>query len=196
MGKLFRARAVVTSNESYEVFSDDAFLAVEKNKIVDVGPWHKRPKAKTFSLVDARYGMIIPGLFNLHTHLPMTLFRGIAEDLDLQSWLFKNILPLEQKWMSPEFVRVGAELGVVEEALAKVLTDGGMDPSDSNNPVIAGRSHKWISRIQQIHSQPGIHFFAVGTAHLLGDHSVLELLRKRGFRVRRIESEQDLDPHF
>ncbi|MDB5039085.1 MAG: hypothetical protein JWQ35_2613 [Bacteriovoracaceae bacterium] len=111
MGKVFRAQALVTSNKNHDVFFD-AFLAVDKNKIVDVGPWKKRPRA--FPVTDVSYGMITPGLFNLHTHLPMTLFRGIVEDLALQTWLFDYILPLEKKWVSPEFVRIGTELALCE----------------------------------------------------------------------------------
>jgi 5-methylthioadenosine/S-adenosylhomocysteine deaminase len=113
MPKIFRAQAVVTSNEAHDVFHD-AFLAIDKNKIVDVGPWKKRPRSRSFSLVDATYGMITPGLFNLHTHLPMTLLRGIVEDVDFHSWLFNTIIPTETKWVGPEFVRVGAELALCE----------------------------------------------------------------------------------
>ncbi|MBN8554613.1 MAG: amidohydrolase [Deltaproteobacteria bacterium] len=111
--KVFRAKAIVTSNEAHDVF-EDGFLAIEKNKIVDVGPWKNRPRAKTAQIVDATYGIIAPGLFNLHTHLPMTLLRGVAEDVDFQTWIFKIILPLEKKWVSPEFVRIGTELALCE----------------------------------------------------------------------------------
>ncbi len=58
--------------------------------------------------------LLIPGLINTHTHLPMTLFRGLADDLPLQTWLQEHIWPAEQRWVSPEFVRDGCELAALE----------------------------------------------------------------------------------
>ncbi len=58
--------------------------------------------------------VIIPGLINTHTHVPMTLFRGIADDLDLQDWLTKYIFPAEAKNVNEEFVRAGTRLGLAE----------------------------------------------------------------------------------
>lgn len=113
MGKLFRAKAIVTSNKDHDVFID-GFLAVDKDKIVDVGPWKKRPRSRSFTEVDATYGMITPGLFNLHTHLPMTLLRGIAEDLELKTWLYEKIFPLEKKWVKKDFVAAGTALAACE----------------------------------------------------------------------------------
>ncbi|MDQ3820343.1 MAG: amidohydrolase, partial [Acidobacteriota bacterium] len=64
--------------------------------------------------IDARGRVVIPGLINGHTHVPMTLFRGLADDLDLQEWLTKYIFPAEAKNVSEEFVRVGTRLGLAE----------------------------------------------------------------------------------
>src|SRR5678815_5869802 len=64
--------------------------------------------------IDAREKIIIPGLINGHTHIPMTLFRGLADDLDLQDWLTKYIFPAEAKNVTEEFVRVGTRLGLAE----------------------------------------------------------------------------------
>ena len=58
--------------------------------------------------------VVIPGLINGHTHVPMTLFRGIADDLDLQEWLTKYIFPAEAKNVTEDFVRVGTRLGLAE----------------------------------------------------------------------------------
>lgn len=111
--KLFRAKSIVTSNPQHDVFVD-GFLAVEKDKIIDVGPWKKRPRSKSFKVVDASYGLICPGLYNCHTHLTLSLLRGIAEDVPLQNWLQDYIFPAEQKWVSPEFVKTGTELALCE----------------------------------------------------------------------------------
>jgi 5-methylthioadenosine/S-adenosylhomocysteine deaminase len=65
-------------------------------------------------VVNAAGKVIIPGLINGHTHVPMTLFRGLADDLDLQEWLTKYIFPAEAKNVTEEFVRVGTRLGLAE----------------------------------------------------------------------------------
>jgi 5-methylthioadenosine/S-adenosylhomocysteine deaminase len=64
--------------------------------------------------VDAGGGVIMPGLINTHTHAPMVLFRGLADDLALMDWLQKYIFPAEAKTVSPEFVRVGTRLAALE----------------------------------------------------------------------------------
>src|SRR5213078_1882050 len=65
-------------------------------------------------VIDAKGKVVIPGLINGHTHVPMTLFRGIADDLDLQEWLTKYIFPAEAKNVTEDFVRVGTRLGLAE----------------------------------------------------------------------------------
>ncbi|HEX5488707.1 MAG TPA: TRZ/ATZ family hydrolase [Rhodanobacteraceae bacterium] len=57
---------------------------------------------------------LIPGLVNAHTHNPMTLLRGVADDLPLMTWLREHIWPVEAKVMGPEFVRDGVELAIAE----------------------------------------------------------------------------------
>ncbi len=57
---------------------------------------------------------LIPGLINAHGHTPMTLFRGMADDKPLQTWLEKHIWPAEQRWVNEEFVRDGSELALAE----------------------------------------------------------------------------------
>ena len=57
---------------------------------------------------------LIPGLINAHTHNPMTLMRGLADDLPLMAWLQQHVWPAEGKVMGPEFVRDGVELAIAE----------------------------------------------------------------------------------
>jgi 5-methylthioadenosine/S-adenosylhomocysteine deaminase len=64
--------------------------------------------------IDAAGAVIMPGLINTHTHAPMVLFRGLADDLALMDWLQKYIFPAEAKTVSPEFVRVGTQLAALE----------------------------------------------------------------------------------
>jgi 5-methylthioadenosine/S-adenosylhomocysteine deaminase len=64
--------------------------------------------------IDASGSVVMPGLINTHTHAPMVLFRGLADDLALMDWLQKYIFPAEAKMVSPEFVRVGTRLAALE----------------------------------------------------------------------------------
>src|SRR5436190_17385785 len=64
--------------------------------------------------IDASGSVVMPGLINTHTHAPMVLFRGLADDLALMDWLQKYIFPAEAKAVSPEFVRAGTRLAALE----------------------------------------------------------------------------------
>ncbi len=58
--------------------------------------------------------LIMPGMVNLHTHVPMTLFKGVAEDLPLKDWLEKRIFPLEAQFISREMCRIAGQWGMAE----------------------------------------------------------------------------------
>ena len=105
---------LVTMDKDRTVIQD-AGIAVAGGRIVAVGSNRDITRMYTApERVDASGKIIIPGLINGHTHIPMTLFRGLADDLDLQDWLTKYIFPAEAKNVSEEFVRVGTRLGLAE----------------------------------------------------------------------------------
>lgn len=105
---------IVTMNQSREVIPDGG-IAVKGGRIVAVGARADiRRKYVARQTVTAAGRIIIPGLINGHTHVPMVLFRGLADDLDLQEWLTKYIFPAEAKNVTEEFVRVGTRLGLAE----------------------------------------------------------------------------------
>ncbi|HEU4509494.1 MAG TPA: amidohydrolase [Pyrinomonadaceae bacterium] len=105
---------IVTMDQTRRVVSDGA-IAVSKGRIVAIGPRSEVERAYTSrQRVDATGKVITPGLINGHTHIPMVLFRGLADDLDLQEWLTKYIFPAEAKNVTEEFVRVGTRLGLAE----------------------------------------------------------------------------------
>src|SRR5499426_1441436 len=64
--------------------------------------------------IDTTGQVVMPGLINTHTHVPMVLYRGLADDLALMDWLTKYIFPAEKATVSPEFVRIGTRLGALE----------------------------------------------------------------------------------
>ena len=90
-------------------------VAVKAGRIVAVGPTTEIERDYSApEVVDASGKVVIPGLINGHTHVPMVLFRGLADDLDLQEWLTKYIFPAEAKNVTEEFVRAGTRLGLAE----------------------------------------------------------------------------------
>jgi 5-methylthioadenosine/S-adenosylhomocysteine deaminase len=69
---------------------------------------------RSANTIDASGQVIVPGLINTHTHAPMVLYRGLADDLALMEWLTKYIFPAEAKTVSPEMVRAGTRLAALE----------------------------------------------------------------------------------
>src|SRR5688572_6252105 len=105
---------VVTMNSGREIVEDGA-VAIDGADIVAVGPG--ADVAARFSgreTLDARGQIVLPGLINTHTHAPMVLYRGLADDLALMDWLEKYMFPAEAKTVSPEFVRAGTRLAALE----------------------------------------------------------------------------------
>jgi 5-methylthioadenosine/S-adenosylhomocysteine deaminase len=105
---------VVTMDAGARVISSGA-VAVDGRDIVAVGTAAEIAKQFTAAeSLDARGQVVMPGLINTHTHAPMVLYRGLADDLALMEWLQKYIFPAEAKTVTPEFVRVGTRLAALE----------------------------------------------------------------------------------
>jgi len=105
---------VVTMNASRDVIEDGA-VAVKNGEILAVGKTSELTKLyRAKETINAKGKVVIPGLINTHTHVPMSLYRGIADDLDLQEWLTKYIFPAEAKNVNEAFVRAGTRLGLAE----------------------------------------------------------------------------------
>ena len=105
---------IVTMDNGKRLIENGA-VAVDRDKIVAVGTTDEiAQKFVAKQTIDARNKVVIPGLINTHTHVPMSLFRGIADDLDLQEWLTKYIFPAEAKNVDEAFVRAGTQLGLAE----------------------------------------------------------------------------------
>jgi len=106
---------VITMEEDRDPISDAGILIAD-GRITDI-----REHGREFPLpdwqgeiIDAQDAIIMPGLVNSHTHLAMTLFRGLADDMPLKQWLFEKIFPAEAKFLNPETVYLGSLLGCLE----------------------------------------------------------------------------------
>ena len=111
---LITGGTVVTMNASGQVIPDGA-IAIQGDRIVAVGTADElAARYSPADRIDASGQVILPGLINTHTHAPMVLFRGLADDLALMDWLNKYIFPAEAKTVSPDFVRVGTRLAALE----------------------------------------------------------------------------------
>ena len=110
---LLRGGTVVTMNEKYDVFEDGA-VAIRGDSIIAVGPTDEIAAAynaaETVVCTDTG---IMPGLVNAHTHIPMTLMRGLNDELRLDVWL-GYLMPVEREFVTPEFVKLGARVACAE----------------------------------------------------------------------------------
>lgn len=111
---IIKGGTIVTMDGSRRVIENGG-IAVKGGRIVAVARTAEIDRSYAArEVINASGKVVIPGLINGHTHVPMTLFRGIADDLDLQEWLTKYIFPAEAKNVNEDFVRVGTRLGLAE----------------------------------------------------------------------------------
>ncbi len=98
---------------------DPGFVMIKKDRIsaIGAGPGPDDPEA---TVIDAGGDLVMPGMINPHAHLPMTLFRGLGEDVDDR--LFRYVLPMERKFVTPRMVRIGTSLAAWESIRAGVTT--------------------------------------------------------------------------
>jgi len=113
---------VVTMDGTRAVYEDGA-VVVKGDTLVAVGPRAELiAKYEAQQTIDAKGKLVLPGFVNGHTHVPMTLFRGIHDDVTLNDWLYKYIFPAEAKNVNEEFVRWGTRLAAAEQIRSGVTT--------------------------------------------------------------------------
>jgi 5-methylthioadenosine/S-adenosylhomocysteine deaminase len=118
-------------------------LAVKADSILAVGPEAEILSGYSAAqILDCGGKVLMPGLINAHTHIPMTLLRGLADDLRLDVWLMGYMMPVEREFVSPDFCRLGsliacaefiksgvtsfADMYYFEEDVAKATTEAGL----------------------------------------------------------------------
>ncbi len=111
---ILRGGTLLTMNADLDVYSPGA-VAIAGGNIAAVGSLEEIDAAYTATTtVDCSEQVILPGLVNAHTHLPMSLLRGLADDLRLDVWLYGYILPVEREFVNPEFCFLGTLLSCAE----------------------------------------------------------------------------------
>ena len=90
-------------------------VGIRDGRIVFIGPRHEALALTTLETRELPDMLLSPGLINAHGHAAMTLFRGMADDLPLMTWLEQHIWPAEAKWVDEAFVRDGTHLAIAEQ---------------------------------------------------------------------------------
>ena len=105
---------------------DHGFVAIRNGLITDIGTMADFAGHKADCLIDARGDLVMPGLVNTHCHGAMTLFRGLADDLELTTWLNDYVFPAEAKHVNPEMVYWCSKLAAAEMLLSgtTLVADG------------------------------------------------------------------------
>jgi 5-methylthioadenosine/S-adenosylhomocysteine deaminase len=105
---------VLTMDEELNQY-DPGALAISGESILAAGPEDEiKQSFKADEIIDCEGKVVMPGLINAHTHVPMTLLRGLADDLRLDVWLMGYMMPVEREFVSPDFVRLGTQIACVE----------------------------------------------------------------------------------
>jgi 5-methylthioadenosine/S-adenosylhomocysteine deaminase len=113
---------IATMNPAFE-FIESGIISIHNGKIAYLGmETPESPVPEANKKIDAKGCIVMPGLVNTHTHLPMTLFRGLADDIPLDLWLTEHIFPAEAKHIHPESVRWATLLACCEMLLSGTTT--------------------------------------------------------------------------
>ncbi len=119
---IFTNAFVLTMDNNMTQYSPGA-VAVKGDSIVAVGKEEDvTGEYIAEETIDCGGKILMPGLINAHTHVPMTLLRGLADDLRLDVWLMGYMMPVEREFVSPEFVRLGTLLACAEQIRSGVTT--------------------------------------------------------------------------
>ena len=112
--KILNNAIVLTMDGDYHIYEPGA-LVIRGQQILAVGPEEEILKEYSADeVLDCGGKVLMPGFINAHSHVPMTLLRGLADDLRLDVWLMGYMMPVEREFVSPDFVRLGTKLACAE----------------------------------------------------------------------------------
>lgn len=171
--RIENAGLVVTVDETDRILTNTT-VEIDDGVITEIAPAAPGPGTATgVTTIDARGKLLMPGLVNLHTHLPMTLLRGLAENLDLQGFL-EHLWAAEAAVMDEDTVELGATLGALESLLGGCTTQLDMyfhHEATHRGAVAAGSRHvigpvffdgpgpdglAWPERLANLRAWPGL----------------------------------------
>lgn len=112
--------ATVLTMDEHFTRHDPGAVAITADSIVALGP--EAAAYTAAEVVDCAGRVVMPGLVNAHTHVPMTLLRGLADDLRLDVWLLGYMMPVEREFVNPDFVQLGTSLACAEMIRSGVTT--------------------------------------------------------------------------
>jgi len=140
---LVTGATIVTMDPDRRVI-EAGFLAVRGDSVVAIGEQVATmfPKGLTATkTIDARGKIVIPGLINGHTHIPMVLMRGLKDDVTLDDWLRKYIFPAEARNVTEDYVRWGSRLALAEMIRSGTTTFADMyyfEDAEAEETKVAG----------------------------------------------------------
>ena len=109
--KLIFNATIITMNQNLDIL-ENAYMLIRNNIISEIGVGEV-PDVDGYK-IDAKDKILIPGFINTHTHLPMTIFRGLSDDKALDDWLNNYIWPAEKKFLNEKTIALGTQLGLIE----------------------------------------------------------------------------------
>lgn len=110
---VIKGKYILPMNESLEIIKN-GFVGIQDDEIIEVGLLNDLVDYETKEEIFLENSIVMPGLINTHTHVAMSLFRGLADDLPLQEWWEKHMFPAEAKNVNPNFVKLSSQLGCLE----------------------------------------------------------------------------------
>ncbi len=120
--KILAHGIVVAMDDQRRVWRDGG-IVIKDGAIEFVGPWDQiEGKFSADDVCDCTGLLLTPGIVNAHTHVPMSLLRGLSDDLRLDVWLLGYMMPVERAFVKPDFVRKGTLLSLAEMLLSGITT--------------------------------------------------------------------------
>jgi 5-methylthioadenosine/S-adenosylhomocysteine deaminase len=117
MSILIKKAVILTQNKKREQLRGDIYI--DDQEIVQIS--EKPISTEADYKIDGENKLVLPGLINTHTHIPMTLFRGYGDDMILKKWLEERIWPAEAK-LNSKYIEIGAQLGLLEMIVSGTTT--------------------------------------------------------------------------
>ncbi len=209
---LIRGCTILPMDEKREIL-EQGLIAIKNDVITYVGRETDAPSLRAEETIDGHGKVAAPGLVNCHTHLPMTIFRGVAEDQELGKWLSDTIWPLEAK-LKPGDVYDGALLGCLEmiksgttcfadmyfheDMVAKAVERAGLRAVLAPGIIEAGDSERGEKLLKEgVGFARKFHGFADGRVRVrLGPHTVYTCSPNLLMKARDRASELNIGIHI